>query len=118
MGGWQQANAASLGASLFTPVLNAGGHVPVDTEHDTAPWQRKTKIVCTIGPAVAARDKLFALADAGMNIARCVAVRVGSGTRAAGRRARRKWRRARHGAQCARLRVSAHARDTARYWRL
>ncbi len=31
---------------------------------------RKTKIVCTIGPATWDRDTLFALADAGMNVAR------------------------------------------------
>eukprot|EP00238_Polyblepharides_amylifera_P015794 CAMPEP_0196581788 /NCGR_PEP_ID=MMETSP1081-20130531/35584_1 /TAXON_ID=36882 /ORGANISM="Pyramimonas amylifera, Strain CCMP720" /LENGTH=187 /DNA_ID=CAMNT_0041902139 /DNA_START=95 /DNA_END=654 /DNA_ORIENTATION=- len=31
---------------------------------------RKTKIVCTIGPSSCERDVLFALADAGMNVAR------------------------------------------------
>jgi pyruvate kinase len=33
---------------------------------------RKTKVVCTIGPAVFSKERLFALADAGMNVARCV----------------------------------------------
>jgi hypothetical protein len=33
---------------------------------------RKTKVVCTIGPAVFTKERLFALADAGMNVARCV----------------------------------------------
>ena len=32
--------------------------------------RRKTKVVCTIGPAVVAKEKLFALADAGMDVAR------------------------------------------------
>ncbi len=31
---------------------------------------RKTKLVCTIGPATWDREKLFKLADAGMNVAR------------------------------------------------
>jgi pyruvate kinase len=31
---------------------------------------RKTKIVCTIGPTSCSREGLFALADAGMNVAR------------------------------------------------
>ena len=31
---------------------------------------RKTKIVCTIGPTSCTRESLFALADAGMNVAR------------------------------------------------
>ncbi|CAD7703687.1 unnamed protein product [Ostreobium quekettii] len=31
---------------------------------------RKTKMVCTIGPATSDRENLFALADAGMNVAR------------------------------------------------
>jgi hypothetical protein len=30
------------------------------------------QVVCTIGPATCERDSLFALADAGMNVARCV----------------------------------------------
>lgn len=32
--------------------------------------KRKTKIVCTLGPATASREKIFALAQAGMNVAR------------------------------------------------
>ena len=39
---------------------------------DEPQWQRKTKVVCTIGPATCSREALFALADAGMNVARCV----------------------------------------------
>lgn len=31
---------------------------------------RKTKMVCTIGPTSCTRESLFALADAGMNVAR------------------------------------------------
>ena len=31
---------------------------------------RKTKLVCTIGPATWDREKLFKLADEGMNVAR------------------------------------------------
>src|SRR5579875_3318120 len=34
------------------------------------PLQRRTKIVCTIGPATQSRDRLRALIDAGMNVAR------------------------------------------------
>src|SRR5688572_5740018 len=32
--------------------------------------KRRTKIVCTIGPAVDSREKIKALSDAGMNVAR------------------------------------------------
>ena len=31
---------------------------------------RKTKIICTIGPATCTKEALFALADKGMNVAR------------------------------------------------
>uniref|UniRef100_A0A383VLV2 Pyruvate kinase n=1 Tax=Tetradesmus obliquus TaxID=3088 RepID=A0A383VLV2_TETOB len=33
-------------------------------------WLRKTKLVCTIGPATGSRQELFKLADAGMSVAR------------------------------------------------
>jgi hypothetical protein len=33
-------------------------------------FQRKTKIVCTIGPSTASREMIWKLADAGMNVAR------------------------------------------------
>lgn len=32
--------------------------------------QRKTKIICTIGPSTSSRDMIWKLADAGMNVAR------------------------------------------------
>lgn len=32
--------------------------------------QRKTKIVCTIGPSTSSRDMIWKLAEAGMNVAR------------------------------------------------
>lgn len=50
-----------------------------DHHHSTAPLVlanpeptqiRKTKLVCTIGPATSSRDDLFKLCDAGMNVAR------------------------------------------------
>ena len=33
-------------------------------------FQRKTKIVCTIGPSTASREMIWKLAEAGMNVAR------------------------------------------------
>ena len=76
--GGYRAGAASLGASLYTPATpaagtNGNGAASTATEEELAPWQRKTKIVCTIGPVTAGREALFALADAGMNVARCAA---------------------------------------------
>ena len=84
--GGYRAGAASLGASLYTPTPAAGtngnGAASTATEEELAPWQRKTKIVCTIGPVTAGREALFALADAGMNVARCAAqhMRCSGGT--------------------------------------
>jgi hypothetical protein len=71
LGGAHAVGAASEAASLFTPVVaNGNGSATVDAS--IAPWQRKTKVVCTIGPATADRENLFKLADEGMNVARCV----------------------------------------------
>jgi hypothetical protein len=70
LGGAHAVGAASEAASLFTPVVSNGNGATIDAS--IAPWQRKTKVVCTIGPATADRENLFKLADAGMNVARCV----------------------------------------------
>ncbi|GMH40110.1 hypothetical protein BSKO_08014 [Bryopsis sp. KO-2023] len=40
------------------------------TDDSSALNMRKTKIVCTIGPGTCTRERLFELADAGMNVAR------------------------------------------------
>jgi hypothetical protein len=59
----------ALGTGPRTLVTGGPGSVRAA---DDQPWQRKTKVVCTIGPATCSREALFALADAGMNVARCV----------------------------------------------
>ena len=53
-----EATADNIDHLLLTPALDG----------DALP--RKTKIVCTIGPTSNSRESLFALADAGMNVAR------------------------------------------------
>lgn len=51
---------ADLRAGAFSITAQDGGPAP-----GPAAWTRKTKLVCTIGPATCSREKLFELADAG-----------------------------------------------------
>ncbi len=74
----QAQNPASVGATAAAPPTSAvSGDAAASTfgagaDAAEAPqWRRKTKVICTIGPAVVDRERLFALADAGMNVARC-----------------------------------------------
>jgi hypothetical protein len=60
-------NAIGTGPRTLVTGGPGSGHAGDDPQ-----WQRKTKVVCTIGPATCSREALFALADAGMNVARCV----------------------------------------------
>ena len=54
---------------MYTPAVPPAA--AVEPEELIQPWQRKTKVVCTIGPSTSSREALFKLADAGMNVARC-----------------------------------------------
>ena len=65
---------SAIGNALGTGprTLVTGNGSSAQNVADDPQWQRKTKVVCTIGPATCSREALFALADAGMNVARCV----------------------------------------------
>mmetsp|Transcript_27374 Transcript_27374/g.37758 ORF Transcript_27374/g.37758 Transcript_27374/m.37758 type:complete len:626 (-) Transcript_27374:219-2096(-) len=67
----------SLGTDAMDEIdLGGGKWLSNDLKRERTPDQRtqqlprKTKIVCTIGPSSCSREDLFALADAGMNVAR------------------------------------------------
>lgn len=60
----------SLSQSSDVPIL-AGGFITLDTvKHPTNTINRRTKIVCTIGPACWNVDQLEILIESGMNVAR------------------------------------------------
>ena len=42
----------------------------LEPARETSNAQRKTKIVCTIGPSTSSREMIWKLAEAGMNVAR------------------------------------------------
>ena len=60
--------AAEATADNVDHLLSSSAFIGGDDWIDALP--RKTKIVCTIGPTSNSRESLFALADAGMNVAR------------------------------------------------
>ncbi|KAE8055571.1 hypothetical protein FH972_012401 [Carpinus fangiana] len=61
----------ALGADKLTsPFEFQSSDYPLDQERVASNGQRKTKIVCTIGPSTSSREMIWKLAEAGMNVAR------------------------------------------------
>jgi pyruvate kinase len=62
---------AGAAAGPAAPASSSRAATPSAAAKATAsPLARKTKIVCTIGPATSSREAFFALADAGMDVVR------------------------------------------------
>jgi pyruvate kinase len=55
---------------LTSPFEFQSSDYPLDQEREASNGQRKTKIVCTIGPSTSSREMIWKLAEAGMNVAR------------------------------------------------
>lgn len=55
---------------LNSPFELQSSDYPLGQERIASNGQRKTKIVCTIGPSTSTREMIWKLAEAGMNVAR------------------------------------------------
>uniref|UniRef100_A0A2N9I0W1 Pyruvate kinase n=1 Tax=Fagus sylvatica TaxID=28930 RepID=A0A2N9I0W1_FAGSY len=55
---------------LNSPFELQSSDFTLDPARETSNAQRKTKIVCTIGPSTSSREMIWKLAEAGMNVAR------------------------------------------------